>query len=60
VGNLPVREPAQRGLEVIPVGLVGPVVLVGPEAFGEGIEGAVDRQVVMTRAAQQLVILTSS
>jgi len=36
------------------------VVLVDPEKFGEGIEGAVDRYVAMTRATQQLVILTSS
>jgi superfamily I DNA/RNA helicase len=36
------------------------VVLVDPEAFGMGIEGAVDRYVAMTRATQQLVILTSS
>ena len=36
------------------------VVLLDPEAFGEGIEGAVDRYVAMTRATQQLVILTSS
>jgi hypothetical protein len=36
------------------------VVLVNPGAFGEGIEGAVDRYVAMTRATQQLVILTSS
>ncbi|MGK5674466.1 RNA polymerase recycling motor ATPase HelR [Micromonospora sp. URMC 106] len=35
------------------------VVLVDPEAFGEGVEGAVDRYVAMTRATQQLVILTS-
>ena len=34
------------------------VVLVDPEAFGDGIEGAVDRYVSMTRATQQLVILT--
>ena len=34
------------------------VVLVDPEAFGQGIEGAVDRYVAMTRATQQLVILT--
>lgn len=33
------------------------VVLVDPERFGEGIEGAVDRYVAMTRATQQLVIL---
>lgn len=35
------------------------VVLIDPEAFGAGIEGAVDRYVAMTRATQQLVILTS-
>ena len=36
------------------------VVLINPEAFGTGIEGAVDRYVAMTRATQQLVILASS
>jgi DNA helicase IV len=36
------------------------VVLIDPEAFGTGIEGAVDRYVAMTRATQQLIILTSS
>jgi hypothetical protein len=35
------------------------VVLIDPDAFGIGIEGAVDRYVAMTRATQQLVILTS-
>jgi hypothetical protein len=35
------------------------VVLVDPEEFGGGIEGAVDRYVAMTRATQQLVILSS-
>jgi DNA helicase IV len=35
------------------------VVLVDPERFGTGIEGAVDRYVAMTRATQQLVLLTS-
>jgi hypothetical protein len=34
------------------------VILVDPDAFGPGIEGAVDRYVAMTRATQQLVILT--
>lgn len=34
------------------------VVLVDPESFGEGIEGAVDRYVAMTRATQQLVVLS--
>jgi hypothetical protein len=36
------------------------VVLVDPEDFGDGIEGAVDRYVAMTRATRQLVVLTSS
>ena len=35
------------------------VVLVDPEAFGTGAEGAVDRYVAMTRATQRLVVLTS-
>ncbi|MFH8681604.1 RNA polymerase recycling motor ATPase HelR [Streptomyces lydicus] len=35
------------------------VVLIDPEAFGEGIEGAVDRYVAMTRATRQLVVLTT-
>jgi hypothetical protein len=35
------------------------VVLVDPDQFGGGIEGAVDRYVAMTRATQQLVILTT-
>ncbi|GIH22634.1 DNA helicase [Acrocarpospora phusangensis] len=35
------------------------VVLVDPEAYGEGVEGAVDRYVAMTRATQRLVILTT-
>jgi hypothetical protein len=34
------------------------VVLVAPERFGNGITGAVDRYVAMTRATQQLVILS--
>ena len=36
------------------------VVLIDPEQFGDGIEGAVDRYVAMTRATQRLAILTSS
>ncbi|MGN9815366.1 RNA polymerase recycling motor ATPase HelR [Streptomyces sp. SD11] len=34
------------------------VVLVDPQTYGTGIEGAVDRYVAMTRATQQLVVLT--
>jgi DNA helicase IV len=36
------------------------VVLIDPERFGTGVEGAVDRYVAMTRATQQLVILTGT
>lgn len=36
------------------------VVLVEPEAFGDGIEGAVDRYVAMTRATQELVVLSGA
>ncbi len=36
------------------------VVLVDPQRFGTGVEGAVDRYVAMTRATLQLVILTSA
>jgi superfamily I DNA/RNA helicase len=35
------------------------VVLIDPDTFGDGVEGAVDRYVAMTRATQRLVILTS-
>lgn len=35
------------------------VVLVDPERFGDGVQGAVDRYVAMTRATQQLVVLTT-
>lgn len=34
------------------------VVLVDPDRFGDGIEGAVDRYVAMTRATQRLAVLT--
>jgi DNA helicase IV len=35
------------------------VILIDPDSFGGGIEGAVDRYVAMTRATSQLVILTN-
>ncbi|MFJ6723783.1 RNA polymerase recycling motor ATPase HelR [Streptomyces sp. NPDC091281] len=35
------------------------VVLVDPDRFGDGVEGAVDRYVAMTRATRELVILRS-
>jgi hypothetical protein len=34
------------------------VVLLDPDTFGDGLAGAVDRYVAMTRATQRLVILT--
>ncbi|MFC8503445.1 RNA polymerase recycling motor ATPase HelR [Pedococcus sp. NPDC057267] len=34
------------------------VVLVEPQSLGDGIEGAVDRYVAMTRATQELVVLS--
>lgn len=36
------------------------VVLVDPDRFGDGIEGAVDRYVAMTRTTQHLVILSGT
>lgn len=36
------------------------VVVVDPDRFGTGIEGAVDRYVAMTRATQQLVLVESA
>ncbi|QNO36511.1 AAA family ATPase [Protaetiibacter sp. SSC-01] len=35
------------------------VLVVDPETWGDGVEGAVDRYVAMTRATQQLVVLRS-
>ena len=35
------------------------VILVDPDEWGGGVEGAVDRYVAMTRATQRLVILTT-
>jgi hypothetical protein len=36
------------------------VVLVEPQSFGDGVEGAVDRYVAMTRATQELVVAGAS
>ena len=36
------------------------IVFIDPDTFGTGIEGTLDRYVAMTRATQQLVILTST
>jgi hypothetical protein len=59
----PLFEPLPRVQSLSPVLAKGLefdlVVLVDPHRFGDGIEGAVDRYVAMTRATGQLVILTS-
>ncbi|RJK96004.1 RNA polymerase recycling motor ATPase HelR [Vallicoccus soli] len=56
----PVASPRVRSLDPALVkGLeFDLVVLVGPERFGDGAVGAVDRYVAMTRATQRLVVLT--
>jgi len=36
------------------------VVLVDPDEFGDGVQGAVDRYVAMTRATQRLVVLSGA
>ena len=60
-GTLPARPRVRSLTPELSKGLeFDLVVLVDPETFGSGIEGAVDRYVAMTRATQQLVILTSS
>ncbi|MFE4468503.1 RNA polymerase recycling motor ATPase HelR [Leifsonia sp. NPDC056824] len=51
-GRLRVLTPAQsKGLEF------DLVVLLDPDGFGDGIEGAVDRYVAMTRSTRELVVL---
>ncbi|WP_435643721.1 RNA polymerase recycling motor ATPase HelR [Streptomyces sp. H49] len=61
----PAYRPRTPRIRSLPPGLVKGlefdlVVLVDPERFGEGIEGAVDRYVAMTRATRQLVVLTTA
>jgi hypothetical protein len=62
IGDAEVR-PRRRVRSLTPVTAKGLefdlVVLVDPESFGPGVEGAVDRYVAMTRATQRLVILRS-
>ncbi|MDT0278311.1 RNA polymerase recycling motor ATPase HelR [Blastococcus goldschmidtiae] len=58
----PTFDPTERVRSLTPVLAKGLefdlVVLVQPESFGAGVEGAVDRYVAMTRATQRLVVLT--
>ncbi|MCE1173600.1 MAG: AAA family ATPase [Propionibacteriales bacterium] len=58
----PGRADSERVRSLTPVEAKGLefdlVVLVRPDAFGDGVAGAVDRYVAMTRATQQLVVLT--
>ena len=60
----PAFQPTSRVRSLIPELAKGLefdlVILVNPAAFGQGIEGAVDRYVAMTRTTRQLVILTST
>lgn len=52
-GRIQVLTPAlAKGLEF------DLVVLLDPDGFGQGTQGAVDRYVAMTRATQQLAVLT--
>jgi len=60
VGGLPATPRVRRLAPELTKGLeFDLVVLVDPDTFGGGIEGAVDRYVAMTRATQRLVVLTS-
>jgi hypothetical protein len=59
-GTLPASSRIRRLTPELSKGLeFDLVVLVDPAAFGDGVDGAVDRYVAMTRATQRLVILTS-
>ncbi|MEU0333914.1 RNA polymerase recycling motor ATPase HelR [Streptomyces sp. NPDC006193] len=62
IGDPSFRPPASRVRSLTPALSKGLefdlVVLVEPGRFGEGVEGAVDRYVAMTRATRQLVVLT--
>ncbi|CAM3372529.1 RNA polymerase recycling motor ATPase HelR [Occultella aeris] len=65
IGTGPIGRPGRDRVRALPPELAKGlefdlVVLIDPESFGTGIEGAVDRYVAMTRATQELVILTSS
>jgi superfamily I DNA/RNA helicase len=61
VGTLPVSTRLRSLTPELSKGLeFDLVVLVDPVQFGGAIEGAVDRYVAMTRATQQLVILTTA
>jgi hypothetical protein len=63
VVGAPGFRPSERVDSMAPADLKGLeydlVILVDPASFGEGVEGAVDRYVAMTRATRELVILTS-
>jgi hypothetical protein len=60
VGRLPATPRVRRLAPELTKGLeFDLVVLVDPDTFGGGVEGAVDRYVAMTRATQRLVVLRS-
>jgi len=60
VGTLSAPSRVRSLITMLSKGLEFDLVVVDPESFGESIEGAVDRYVAMTRATQQLVILTDT
>ena len=64
VGDRPVQHRTARVRSLTPELAKGLefdlVVLVDHDRFGDGVTGAVDRYVAMTRATQRLVVLTSS
>ncbi|WP_235736022.1 RNA polymerase recycling motor ATPase HelR [Nocardioides alcanivorans] len=59
--QLPFAHPRVRSLSpILAKGLeFDLVVLVDPDALGDGVAGAVDRYVAMTRTTRELVVLTS-
>jgi hypothetical protein len=59
-GSFPARDRIRSLTPTLAKGLeFDLVVLIDPDSFGDGIEGAVDRYVAMTRATSRLVVLSS-
>jgi superfamily I DNA/RNA helicase len=60
VRRLPERDRVQALTPTLAKGLeLDLVVLLDPDRFGDGVQGAVDRYVAMTRSTRELVVLTS-
>jgi superfamily I DNA/RNA helicase len=59
-GSFPARDRVRSLTPTLAKGLeFDLVVLIDPDSFGDGIEGAVDRYVAMTRATSRLAVLSS-